>query len=304
MDMYLTALAWQRQGVATIPTLEKRAVVSWKRYQPDGGSLPPSDILYTWFGNPRLARPGRGLAVVCGWRGLTVLDFDTLDGWAAWRSWAQAQGGIAGAVAEQGYAVMTPRPGVHVYVSCAEAVQSQAIVIAGVKVGDVKGRGGYVLAPPTVRTGGAYMSLWAAGQLYTVDRLTDVLPSTWLVTPEPTARVITFNPILGGRASTGIAPAVPDLAAAAQYIKKNLPAWVVVGVQPEPSGNGKGLAVCPLHDDHRPSLSCDLVTGRVHCFAGCTGRHGWDAIDAARWLHGLTYPQAVRYLTAQLERGG
>ena len=42
-----------------------------------------------------------------------------------------------------------------------------------------------------------------------------------------------------------------------------------------------GTARCPVHDDHRPSLSIsDGLDGRVlvHCHAGCSQEAVWDAL--------------------------
>ncbi|HBR21392.1 MAG TPA: hypothetical protein DD713_02300, partial [Nitrospiraceae bacterium] len=35
------------------------------------------------------------------------------------------------------------------------------------------------------------------------------------------------------------------------------------------NGNEKAMALCPLHNDHNPSLSINLLTGEWKCFAGC-----------------------------------
>ena len=40
-----------------------------------------------------------------------------------------------------------------------------------------------------------------------------------------------------------------------------------------------GMARCPAHDDHNPSLSITERDGKVlvHCFAGCTQEAVWEA---------------------------
>jgi len=42
-----------------------------------------------------------------------------------------------------------------------------------------------------------------------------------------------------------------------------------MGINFKPSGNGWGIAVCPIHDDSSPSMSINFERGTWHCYAGC-----------------------------------
>jgi len=54
----------------------------------------------------------------------------------------------------------------------------------------------------------------------------------------------------------------------------------------------RGMAICPFHQDKSPSL--DVRKNFYHCY-GC-GAHG-DVIDLAMKTKGLTFTQAITYLT-------
>lgn len=58
--------------------------------------------------------------------------------------------------------------------------------------------------------------------------------------------------------------------------------------------HGKRLALCPLHDDHRPSLRFDLSRNTCTCFACRTGR--MDTIDLAMRVLGKGFRDACRWL--------
>ena len=53
---------------------------------------------------------------------------------------------------------------------------------------------------------------------------------------------------------------------------------------------------CPIHDEHRASLSIHLTRGNWHCFA--CGASGGDVLELYRCARGLTFAQAARELGA------
>jgi len=62
---------------------------------------------------------------------------------------------------------------------------------------------------------------------------------------------------------------------------------------------GRGVwrsALCPFHDDTRPSLRINVQTGGFRCMS--CGAKGGDVIDFHRAMHGLSFMQAVRDLGA------
>jgi len=286
-----TIPVWTNQSAVTFPIVEKKPAVStWREYQP-GGRLPTERELRAWFGS---CRPGQGLAVVTGWRGLVVLDFDDLTVWNRWTQWATA--------VARSYTVMTPRPGAHVYLFVDEPVRNSPFYIDDRHVGDVRGRGGYVVAPPSVRADGAYLPLHADGGLLRVARLADVLPEARL-RPPPLARPLSKQ---GGG---GVGDDPPTVASNVRpgpgfdplhRVKAAVRACDLLPDGWRPSGNGYGLARCPLHDDQHPSLLINLATGDVKCAAGCAGGRWLDSIGLYQRMAGVTCKQAVADLAARL----
>lgn len=60
---------------------------------------------------------------------------------------------------------------------------------------------------------------------------------------------------------------------------------------------GRGVwqsAICPFHDDTRPSLRVNVATGAYRCMA-CSARGG-DLLDFHRARHGLGFKAAAREL--------
>lgn len=58
--------------------------------------------------------------------------------------------------------------------------------------------------------------------------------------------------------------------------------------------NRAGYALCPLHNDKKPSLKVYLDSNSWYCFSQCN--IGGDVIKFVIERDGLTFPQAVRYL--------
>lgn len=58
-------------------------------------------------------------------------------------------------------------------------------------------------------------------------------------------------------------------------------------------GSGRSLGLCPLHDDHKPSLLVDHHKNLFYCY-GC--RRGGDVIRFAELYHQVKFPQAVALL--------
>ena len=124
------ALRWIDLGIAVIPIAyrtktpdarvlrwtghvsEKRA--SWIECQK---TLTTEREIRIWTSGPRI-----NLAVVTGWQGLVVLDFDTLAVWQLYENWLLSSEG-AREVIELTYKVHTGR-GVHVYLGVEEPVKN------------------------------------------------------------------------------------------------------------------------------------------------------------------------------------
>ena len=60
-----------------------------------------------------------------------------------------------------------------------------------------------------------------------------------------------------------------------------------------PIGCGRFLGLCPLHDDHQPSLLVDPNRNLFYCY-GC--RHGGDIVRFVELYHQVKFRQAVALL--------
>jgi hypothetical protein len=259
-------------GIATIPIYarSKKPAVRWQRYQ---ATLPTEAELLRWF------RPGRmtNAAVICGWQGLVVLDFDTHADYIAWEAWAASEGGLARQVMLQSYRVRTSR-GMHVYVMADDCPRCGRF-----KFGDVKGRGGYVLIPPSVHPSGhVYQAMDDEAAIMQVSRLGDVAPEVPLA---PLPPVVPLQHVVP---SSALWPAtLVERIKAATPILSFFPDAMATG------GQRWYVAHCPWHDDKHESLWIDAERGICGCYVGCTPKP-LDAIGVYGRLHGLDNRQAVR----------
>lgn len=133
-------------GLSVIPILadgsKRPALSSWKKYQSERAD---ESTLLRWFGPESTV----GLAVVCGAvsGGLEVLDFDAPEAWERWQALAAAKHPAFLAQPR----VKTPAGGRHVYlrVPGREAAGNTKLArrLGGKTLVEVRGEGGYVLAP-------------------------------------------------------------------------------------------------------------------------------------------------------------
>jgi len=264
-------------GVAVIPVgyRSKKPEVRWRTYQ---DRLPTEQEISTWF------RPGRlvNYAAVCGWNGLTVLDFDDTDGYADWLMWCVHQQGIAALVATTTYRVITRR-GVHVYVFVADEPRCGHF-----NGGDIKGRGGYVLIPPSVHPSGHIYAPWDnSAPILSVQTLADLLPDP---PPEPAPQPIPLTRVYGA-SSLWPASTVERIQQGIDILSLLPPA-----VQ---TGNHWFMVCCPFHDDRSPSMWVDTKRQICGCYAGCTPKP-LDVIDLYARLNGMDNRTAIRELAKGL----
>jgi hypothetical protein len=136
MSMLDEALRYSKMNLSVIPVgKDKRPLFSWKEYQ---DRLATEDEIKTWW----TKYPEANIGIVTGKiSGITVLDCDSQE---AINSFREMYKGMTAAV-------KTPR-GMHFYYKYAEGVRNT------VKLGnldmDVRGEGGYVVAPPSVNEQG------------------------------------------------------------------------------------------------------------------------------------------------------
>jgi hypothetical protein len=160
---------WLALGTVPIPLLyrSKTPKIRWQEFQ----TRPPTDDeLRSWF-QTRLAN----MAVITGWHGLTVIDFDD---WDVFDTWCRMFG------MPDTYMIRTAR-GVHAYYYLKEPTKTVSLG----KI-DIKGKWGYVLVPPSIHpTGIPYRNLYRPTHIKRVDSLVDIVPESML--PAETSPVST-----------------------------------------------------------------------------------------------------------------
>ena len=268
MNTLPAALTWYHLGIATIPLLarDKRpALDGWRRYQSE---MPRLRDLETWFDSGRY-----NIAVLCGWRGLVVLDFDDLDVYYRWIDATPYPGT---------YQVATAR-GIHMYYYCQEETEC-----THGKGWDVKAAGGYVVGVPSIHPSGhcyyafldsrpseiaTIQSIWSL-----VEKPDPPMPLVHSSPPDPWA--VAMRP---DSASPGISIA---------EIKARITLHDLLNL---PHNGRRHMLQCPLpgHDDRNASFAV-FADDHFYCF-GCQ-RHG-DVLDFIALRDGLTTAEAMRLLT-------
>lgn len=286
---------WLALGIAPIPIgyKSKKSEINWKQYQKE---LPGVTDLGLWFGHGE-----HNLGLVTGHQGLTVIDFDDDEIYTEWSDWARHKRGMACHLLTQGYAVKTSR-GRHLYVILPQATRSRRLKRDGDPVGiDVKSRGGYVLAPPSVHPSGTkYEHL--GGAIFYVQALSDVLPQTLLLDAEfqpPRLREeVTMAQQVDDPWEAALLPTPALREGTVERIKAR---YRVEDFFPERESTGDGwcLALCPFHDDQNPSLSINTERQFVSCLAGCTTKP-LDVINLYARLHDLSNVEAIHVLAKGL----
>lgn len=266
-----------RQGIAVIPIryMDKRPLLDWLPFQT---TLPTQCQWQAWQGRPS------NWAAVCGWQGLTVLDFDNMDAYGVWFSWARLTGGAACQAAGDTYKVLTSR-GVHVYLFVDETPRCYKFGLI-----DVKGVGGYVLIPPSIHPSGRpYRALDSNAPILRVGTLAEVIPFA--------------PPHTESATSPRLVPADPWQSAATTFGPCN---WVheirskvsILSLFPDALPNGGNrwwVTCCPFHDDRNPSFWIDTQLSLCGCHAGCTPKP-LDVINLYARLKSISNTDAIAAL--------
>jgi hypothetical protein len=262
------ALIWRDLGVATLPIKARDkapAIDSWSSYQTE---LPGLRELNLWFSSGRY-----NLAVVTGWGGLVVVDFDDPWRYSLWISGLDEQ---VRDLALLTYRVRTRRSW-HYYFWCAAPVTCWP----GDGV-DVKAAGGYVLAPPSVHPSGhVYEAVGRVRHISRINRIEAILPD-YRANPEqsrPTKRGKRDVYDLAMRKEAGVRVA---------EVKSR---WRFSDLLPGSARPGRRWRTqCPLHRDEQASFVV-YPDGHAHCY-GC-GWHG-DVIDLYADVNDITLVEAMK----------
>ena len=307
-----TAMKYYALGIATIPIKFKdklpdsKAIkkvtgdYSWKRYMHTCGRLPTPEELVTWFANGA----DRNIAVMSGWSGLTIIDFDDDHRYQKWIAWIRDEDNlIARYISDNTYQVITGR-GRHIYVLLEDPLDHN---IKGAV--EIQATRRYNLAPPSVHpTGKIYQAVNPDAVILTVDRIERIMPRDWLFPPKGISvrgvvmvRPPTLSPAEMGDPWESASDPQPGLEMGiVKKIKATIDIRTFLPPDAHPSGNGYLVAYCPLHDDEHRSLLVDLDRQKVKCMAGCTqysNRGAWiDVINLYARLRKITNGDAVREL--------
>lgn len=273
------ALVWLQKGISPIPVgyRSKRPILSsWLEFQ---DRLPTETEVKRWFEHRH-----RNMAIVTGWNGLTVIDFDDMALYAAWIEWAQTQP-LAHLVALYTARARTSR-GLHLYVFIDDT--PRCLRVDGI---DVKGKGGYVLSPPSVHPSGK--------------------PYSWAIDNAPILRVPNLQAVMPyepEQAHTGPQPSPVDPWEAANRIVSNVVSgdWGKAKAvsllqffpQAQQSGRGYYKAICPFHQDHEPSFWIDPNRNVCNCFKCKPQPRPMSVVDFyARWKTAGDTGQAIKELS-------
>jgi hypothetical protein len=308
MDVLSTALMWHNLGIATIPVLagSKRPALEagWGRWQTE---LPPEAKLRAWFANL-----GYNIAIVCGHKGLVVVDFDSMDRHEVWQAGLDASyeelvnstfrvrtrkglhyyfyveeetfcGSILWNYCQKCRAMTLHRPVPVKMLECLEC-KTQSEPGQEQRV-DLKGVGGQAMTPPSIHPSGhRYQGFGSPHQIATIASVTDLLPEykpvqVWQ--PRERKPYDPYEEAMREHQSCGIS---------VEAVKA---AWRWEDVIPVNGKASRGVVMtnCPFHNDEHASLAI-YPDGHAHCFGNC-GFHG-DVVDAYAQLHKLTVPEALR----------
>lgn len=279
-DILEISKTWVDRGISVIPCgymAKKPILKKWGMYQTQ---LPTQKELEIWFSGAL-----RNYGVITGWRGLVVLDFDTLDFYWLWRDLYQVE------TSE----VLTSR-GIHVYLFVKQPVRTYHT--DGI---DIQSAGAYVLGPGSVHpTGAVYMAL-NDFPIVQVEKLEDVLPAGFVASMPTRSEQIAqpiIKPVNLAAQSAGF-PFDP-WAAAMKPPSQNLIQTIrekidILSFFPNAHKTGDNwyIAHCPLHDDRTPSLWIDARRGLCGCYAGCNGGKSLDVINLYAKTHNLTNSGAI-----------
>lgn len=275
MNTLETAMNWLHQGIAVIPVWyrsKKPAIKSWIEYQ---SQLPTEEQVTEWFNHKM-----RNLAIITGWQGLTVIDFDNFDIYSEWLQWATQ--GVASLVALYGMSVVTSR-GVHVYIKCPNAHNMK---LQGI---DIKACGGYVLAPPSVHPSGLPYTWLNEGQIIEVDDLGELIPDSWIQpnnTEQTTVQIVDPWEMAATRSATIGMGAI-------SRIKERVKITDIIKAE-KSSRPGWYKTRCPFHQDTEPSFWINEEAGYCGCYA-CGGKP-MDVVNLYARLNGVDNRTAIAAL--------
>ena len=283
-----TANYWLEKGVATLP-------IRWKAKTPEVGSwakytetLPTEQEIERWYINP-----WHNIAVITGWQGLCILDFDEMDRYEEWIDWAWDNSCLAWAVSQSTRICMSAR-GVHVYLYTREKCRNMKLQKLDVLC-DRK----YALTAPSIHPSGKSYSVMFDNPPARIDSVVDVIPPAWIEAAEAKQREAEEADLL--REITEV-PGSRGQVSEAGLVARIKAAWRIEDFFPErtPSGGGWYSVQCPLHDDCRPSAGVNVDQQIFTCFNHCYGYRPLDVIGLYARMHGISNAAAILEMASRM----
>lgn len=288
-----TAKFWHTMGVATIPIgyRSKQPKVKWLPYTEQ---LPTINELENWFASDLV-----NIGIITGWQNLCIIDFDDMDVFMRWYTWANAKGGKAKDVAQNARMHRSAR-GVHIYI-LSENVDNMKLP----KI-DILAHRKYALLPPSLHPSGTRYTVYRETLPIPVTSLYDVFPKT-LIDGAITAKanpVLTTPTILSNTGTDEVDPwslaGTDTQENVVEQIKQQIHITDILSGQTfEKSTNGWLMTRCPLHDDRNPSMWINAKNTLCGCNAGCTPLP-LDVINLYAHIHGINNVQAIHELAKRL----
>lgn len=280
------ALLWMERGVSVVPAHPRSKVVTahWREYEQ---FLPTEHQIKTWF-----SAGVNNLAVVCGTGGLTVLDFDDLDQYFAWKA---KIGELVNTYAE------TTGRGVHLFYFV-DNPKSRRF-----KECEVFGFGHLCNVTPSIHPNGSVYTPLGDGDKSILPIEREKLFS--LLSKQPGGEEIVVGEKLSKpKVSGGSGGAVPlannrhDLIS---RVKNALPLrdYVSRFTELKPSGSAGRYMVglCPFHEDKAPSLWVDCERNIWRCYSpSCIGSRGGDLVNFYALQNGVDNRQAIARLAREV----
>lgn len=294
-----TAKKWVSLGISVIPIgyRSKQPKVKWLPYTEQ---LPTQNELDNWF-----ASDLTNIGIITGWKNLCIIDFDDMDVFMDWYTWATAKGGKAREVALNARMHKSAR-GVHIYILSDKAENMKLPKI------DILANRKYALLPPSIHPSGTAYTVYRDALPMPVHSLYDVLPKS-LLDAAYASKTASASHTLSKQSATDIdvsdsidfdpwklaGKEVPSESLVA-LIKQQIHITDILSNQTfEKSTNGWLMAQCPLHDDRNPSMWINAKNTLCGCNAGCTPLP-LDVINLYARMHGIDNITAIKELAKQL----
>ena len=292
-----TAKEWVNMGISVIPVgyRSKQPKVKWLAYTEQ---LPTQAELDNWF-----ASDLTNIGIITGWRNLCIIDFDDMDVFMDWYSWATAKGGKAKDVALYSRMHRSAR-GVHIYILSENTENMKLPKI------DILAHRKYALLPPSIHPSGTAYTVYRDVLPMPVHSLYDILPKKLLDTAYA-AKTASSSHILSKQDDIDISGTVdfdpwklagkdtPSESLVAQIKKQIHITDILSGHSFEKSTNGWLMTRCPLHDDRNPSMWINEKNTLCGCNAGCTPLP-LDVINLYARMKGIDNIRAIHELAERL----